>query len=287
MTEQLVAVAGRGVVDAGTLVVDADDLGLTRGDGVFDATRVVTSSDGIAVVEHLEEHLARLNNSVVGLGDQPSDLDVWRDLVAQALDAWRVPGEAILKLMYTRGGESTPASPVLLLTITQATDAMLAQRQGITVALLSRGMASDAFADAPWLLGGVKTLSYATNMAASREAALRGADDVLFTSTDGFCLEGPTSSLLVLRKDVLNTTPIQGTGVLASITQAQVFREATEAGWATRERLMRPGKLLDAQGVWLASSARGVVPVLELDGRELRHDPELTRQVNEFAGFGG
>lgn len=285
MTEQLVAVAGRGVVDAGTLVVDADDLGLTRGDGVFDATRVVTSSDGIAVVEHLEEHLARLNNSVVGLGDQPSDLDVWRDLVAQALDAWRVPGEAILKLMYTRGGESTPASPVLLLTITQATDAMLAQRQGITVALLSRGMASDAFADAPWLLGGVKTLSYAVNKASLREAARRGCDDVLFVSSDGYLLEGPSSSLLVMLDDALVTTPTGATGILDSITQKTCFAAAQADGVPTEYRLLRPSDLERAQGVWLLSSIRGAAPVTAVDGTALPHDAQLSARVARWCGF--
>lgn len=284
---QLVAVHGRGVIGATKDVVTADDLGLTRGDGVFDATRVVTGSDGESRVDNLDEHLARLDRSLFALAGEHTDANAWRELVAEAVSSWRRPGEAVLKLVHTRGPESAPGNPTLVLTITALSEAALAARSGIRVVTLCRGTASDAHRDAPWLLGGVKTLSYATNMAASREAARRGADDVLFTSTDGFCLEGPTSSLLVLRKDVLNTTPIQGTGVLASITQAQVFREAATAGWTTRERLMRPAKLLDAQGVWLASSARGVVPVLELDGRELRHDPELTRQVNEFAGFRG
>src|SRR5690625_3744673 len=65
------------------------------------------------------------------------------------------------------------------------------------VVTLDRGLASTVVDTSPWLLPGAKTLSYAVNMAATREAVRRGAEDVLFVSTDGYALEGPTSTLLV------------------------------------------------------------------------------------------
>ncbi|MFV0451534.1 MAG: aminotransferase class IV [Propioniciclava sp.] len=67
----------------------------------------------------------------------------------------------------------------------------------LRVVTLDTGRASDAFTRSPWLLGGVKTLSYAVNAAAAREARRRDADDVIFTSSDGYLLEGPTSGLLL------------------------------------------------------------------------------------------
>ncbi len=283
--KQLVAVAGRGILPTGKAVATADDLGLTRGDGCFDATRVVTGRDGVSSVDHLSAHLARLNRSIEGLGDRPTGASVWQELVDEALEVWTRPGEATLKLMYTRGPESRSGEPLLVLTLTQMSAESLAQREGIGVVGLGRGYASDAFTDAPWLLGGVKSLSYAVNMAAKREAARRGAQDVLFVSSDGWCLEGPTAALVVAFGKTLVTTPTEGTGVLDSITQKQVFAGAERKGWATDYRLLRPAELLTADGAWLVSSVRGPAPILELDGTPLNHDPKLTAKLAKWAGF--
>ncbi len=158
-------------------------------------------------------------------------------------------------------------------------------RRGVTAATLSRGHASDAFASAPWLLGGVKTLSYAVNVAARREAVRRGVDEVVFTSSDGYLLEGPTAGLLVAADDQLWTTPVAGTGVLASVTIEVILAAARAEGVTTGEALFRPGDLPGTDGAWLASAVRGVLPLVELDGVRLPHDPAITRRLAAAAGF--
>lgn len=282
---QLVAVLGRGVVPSDSLVVGADDLGLTRGDGVFDATRVLTDDAGSSVVEHLDAHLARFARSIEILEGPAPDKQAWAALIAEAAAAWSVPGEATCKIMWTRGRETVATEPTGLLTITPLPASAIAQRKGMSVATLSRGMASDAFADAPWLLGGAKTLSYAVNVAVKREITRRGADDVLFTSSDGYCLEGPTSSLIAAFGNRLVTTPLGATGILSSITQHVIFDAATAAGWQCDYELMTPAQLDQAEGSWLLSSIRGVAPIHQLDGVELPHDDALTAKVTSWAGF--
>lgn len=284
---QLVAVNGRGILSPKKHIATADDLGFTRGDGVFDATRVVTASDGVSTIDNLDQHLARMDRSFFALCGEHIDQEAWRALIAEAVEAWSHPGEATLKLIQTSGLESTQGIPLLVLSITQITEAALAQRAGVSVVTLSRGVASDAYVHAPWLLGGVKSLSYGVNMAAKREAHRRGADDVLFTSTDGYCLEGPTAALIMARDGVLTTTPVEGTGVLDSITQKQIFAAAAKDGWKTEYRLVKPKELTKADAVWLVSSVRGAAPVLTLDGRELNTDAKLTKKLCKYAGFKG
>lgn len=283
--EQVVAVLGHGVVPSDSNVVGADDLGLTRGDGCFDATRVRTDADGNSTVDNLDLHLARLSHSVEGLGDPAIDPEPWRALVADAVTAWTLPGEAVLKLMYTRGCESVPTPPVGLLTVTPLAESAIKQRDGMSVVTVDRGMPSDAFENKPWLLGGVKTISYAVNMAAKREAARRGADYPMFVSTDGYCLEGPTSALIAVFGNELVTTPRGATGVLASITQQLIFDAAQAAGWQVSDRLLRPEELKDARTSVLVSSVRGVAPIDVLDGTPLPVDDDLVAQLRTWCDF--
>ena len=284
----VVAVMGRGVVDADAPVVTADDLGLTRGDGCFDSARVVTDDAGAARVVDLEDHLHRLAASARAMGiDTPPD-PAWRGLVDDALAAWSTPGEAVLKLVLTRGREWRASGPTALVTVTHRPPPHVsdpATARTVTAVALSRGHPSDAFAEAPWLLGGVKTLSYVVNVAAVREARRRGADEVVFTSTDGFALEGPTSALLVSRRGTLTATPTGGTGVLESVTVAAIFAAARADGLATAYELVPVADLLTAEGVWLVSSGRGPVLVTRLDDRPLRTDPDLAQRVLRYAGF--
>jgi 4-amino-4-deoxychorismate lyase len=282
-TSQVVAFMGRGVVPNQTPLLIADDLGFTRGDGCFDAARV-TVVDGQARVDHLGRHLARFARSAAALELPPLDTPAWHDLITAALAEWGGPGEAVLKLVLTRGPEHSAAGVTALLTITEAPDASRA-RTGVTGATLARGYASDAFAAAPWLLGGVKTLSYAVNVAAKREAARRGVDEVVFTSSDGFLLEGPTAGLLIAADDQLWTTPLGATGVLQSVTIDVIMDAARAEGVGATDALFRADDLPGTDGAWLVSAVRGLLPLLELDGVRLPHNQELSTHLAATAGF--
>ncbi|MFV0309412.1 MAG: aminodeoxychorismate lyase [Desertimonas sp.] len=285
---RVVAVLGRGIVDADEPVLAADDLGLTRGDGCFDATRLVVTDRGEVHIDHLDGHLARFARSAVALDLPPPDEHEWRALIDTAAAAWRdeaAPGEAVLRVMLTGGRETGRAKPVTgVVTIAALDPSAIAARAGITVITLCRGHASDAFADVPWLLGGVKTLSYAINVAAGREAARRGAQDALFTSTDGFALEGPRSALVWRHDGDLFTTRHDGTGILASVTQAAAFAAARTDGVRAEPSLVPVDALFDVDGAWLVSAGRGVVPIRRLDGRALATDDAWTERLRAWAG---
>jgi len=291
----LVAVLGRGLVPADEPVLTADDWGVTRGDGCFDSTRVVTDDSGQARAEHLIDHLDRLAASAAALDIDAPTHDEWVGLVQELLAAWHTPGEAVLKLVLTRGREWLPGRPTAYASIVHRGQAgrpgqpgaadPFAARRGISVVTLSKGHPSDAFAGAPWLLGGVKSLSYVVNAAAQREAARRGADDVLFTTTDGYCLDGPTSGVIVVDRDRLRTTPTGATGLLGSVTVATVVDAARADGWTASYELIPVGDLPAADGVWLVNSGRGAAPIHTLDGRPQPVAERLTRAIARYAGF--
>jgi 4-amino-4-deoxychorismate lyase len=278
--QAVVAVLGSGLIDPTGPVIRADDPGVTRGDGCFEGCRL---RDG--VIDKLDAHLARLTRSAAALGI-PFDRAAWQALIAEAVGAWTAPGEAAVKVLLTRGAPGAgPAGFVAIGPL--PADYPRQRRDGLKVITLPRGFSSDTFADAPWLLGGVKSLSYAVNMAAQREAARRGADDVVFVSSDGVVLEAPTGSVAWWDGDTLHTTPTGGTGILAGTTQRLLFERAAAEGWATAETKVDVAGLHAADVVWLIGSVRGPVDVVELDGKPRTRVPDVDAEVRRLAGFSG
>lgn len=274
----VVAVLGVGLVDPTAPVIRADDAGVTRGDGCFEGCRL---RDG--AIDKLDAHLARMGRSAAAL-EIPFDIAAWRDLIAQATAAWQEHGEAAVKVLLTRGPHGGPPSGFVAIGPLPP-DYPRQRRDGLKIVTLARGTGADAFSDAPWLLGGVKSLSYAINMAAQREAARLGADDVIFVSADGLVLEAPTGSVVWSVGRTLHTTPTGGTGILAGTTQQLLFERAAAAGWQTAQTLARVDDLHAADVVWLVGSVRGPVDVVELDGKMRARRPEVDGEIRRLAGF--
>jgi 4-amino-4-deoxychorismate lyase len=288
VSDAVLAVLGRGLVDPASPIVRADDAGLTRGDGCFEGCRLRAG-----VIDNLDAHLNRMARSAAAL-QLDFDPGQWRELAALAVGAWtgsgsgaasgRGSGEATVKLLITRGGAD--GEPVGFVGITPvAAETLRARREGVRVITLERGWSSDLFAGVPWLLGGVKTLSYAVNMAAQREALRRGADDVLFVSTDGVVLESPTSTAVWAVGRTLHTTPTGVTGILAGTTQQLLFERAAAAGWETAETLAGRDDLHAADALWLVSSVRGPVEVIELDGKTRPRVPDTDKEIRTLVDF--
>jgi len=154
------------------------------------------------------------------------------------------------------------------------------------VLVLDRGFTAAEAESAPWLLAGAKTLSYGVNMAALRYAAEHNADDAIFVASDGAVLEAPTSSVVIARGRTLLTPPVRG--ILAGITVRRLFRAAASAGgaggaggrvWSTAAQVLHTDDLHSADGVWLASSARLLAPVISIDGAP-RSDGGLTTELH-------
>lgn len=258
--------------------VRVTDLAVTRGDGVFETIAVVGGHP-----QSLGPHLDRLAHSAALLDLPEPAEDVWREAVLAGIADYRERNgdarELYAKLIYTRGveGSGRPSGWVFV----DLGEDFSAQRRGIRVVSLDRGLRHDVAETAPWLLAGAKTLSYAVNRAAQREAVRRGADDVLFISSDGFALEGPTSNVVLLSGGVV-VTPQTDQGILAGTTQAAVFAFFEARGLRTEYRRITADELTTADALWLVSSIRQAAPVTELDGRPYTVDQELSTSLNEF-----
>lgn len=255
--------------------IQVQDLGIVRGDGVFETITVI---DGRP--QALEAHLARFARSAVMLDLPAPDLDAWRqaiEAVCARLDPVR---EAFAKTVLTRGVEGL-GRPTGWVYAAPSGDSTEARTEGISVVTLDRGYRHDVERTSPWLLQGAKTLSYAVNMAALREAVRRGADDAVFVSTDGYVLEGTRANLILAVGGRL-VTPRTDIGILAGTTQADVFRFAEQEGIETAYELVTLDDFHRADAAWLVSSVRQAAPIRAVNGNARAIDPELTTQINDF-----
>jgi 4-amino-4-deoxychorismate lyase len=264
------------VADPDQPQIRVDDLGLMRGDGIFETVLVVDGKP-----RELDLHLNRLARSASLLELPPPDRAVWEARVRQVIDGWSWPDspEMALKLVYTRGidgGDGTPTGFALGMEIARKVRDQ--RRDGVAAVILERGFDSGLAERAPWLLLGAKSLSYAVNMAANREAARRGADEVIFSSADGIVLEGPTSNLILAKGRTLRTPP-PNIGILPGTTQAGLFRAAERAGWSVKIESIGLDELTGADGLFLASSVRKVTRVHTLDGAPLPDSAALHAEL--------
>ena len=107
------------------------------------------------------------------------------------------------------------------------------------------------------MLPGVKSTSYAVNMAAEAEARRRGADDAVFVDTSGIVLEGPTTNIWWRRERTL-FTPSLDLGILAGVTRATVIELAGEARVRRRGGHVPPARAPGSRrGLHLLVRARG------------------------------
>ncbi|WP_026185502.1 aminotransferase class IV [Salinispora pacifica] len=278
MTTARIAVLGRGQVPVTEPVLRGDDLGVLHGDGLFETMHLRAGRPWLR-----EAHLERMTRAapVMGLTLPPTDALV--ALLEEICLDWPTEVEGALRLVCTRGVADGEAPTVYATLAPVPPSARAARRDGITVATLPLGVPARGRAGLDWLPTGSKTTSYAVHNAARRWASRNGVDDALWTSTDGYVLEGPTANVLWFADGALCTVPAAA-GVLPGTTAAWLLANAEQVGLGAHEQLATPPELHAADAVWFSSSVRGLVEVRVLDGIG-RPRSTYTRRLQALLGF--
>ena len=262
MTLLALAVGGRGLVDPDEPVLHVDDEAFLRSRAAFETTRVYGGKPF-----KLEEHLARLAGSAGRVEIGPIDQAELERLARLALEAASAP-DAVLRLFVTPGrdGAGQPTQVAMVSTLPPGLDEL--RERGARLVSIQLGLDPALRASSPWLLGGVKSTSYAVNMAAEAEAKRRGADDAVFLGSGDVVLEGPVTNVWWRYDDVLYTPALE-LGILAGVTRATLVKEAAAAGYEVREGVFPLELMATAEEAFTSSSVREVMPVVELDGQPL------------------
>jgi branched-chain amino acid aminotransferase len=238
---QLISVDGK-ITPAEDAIVPAKDDGLYRGDGAFEVIRLYDGKP-FALVDHID----RLARSAAAI-----ELDFDRGALeseVEALLAEGDPGDGQIRIVITRGGRRVVAIEPL-------------PERGETLRLATVTYSPNV------ILNGVKSLSYAANMQATRLAQQRGADEAILVTPDGTVLEAPTSTIFWVSPQGELRTPALEVGVLESITRHRIVTQlhVEEGAWPVAD-------LRAASEAFLASTTREVQPVAAIDGTDLSKAP--------------
>jgi branched-chain amino acid aminotransferase len=226
------------------------DDGLYRGDGAFEVIRLYGGRPFA-----LAEHLDRIERSAAAI-----ELPVDRAAIERELEPllFRVAGEdGQLRIVLTRAGRR-----ILL------TEPLPPWEPTLTLATVTYCPSV--------ILTGVKSISYAANMQATRIANSRGADEALLVRPAGIVLEAPTSTIFWVTPEDEYRTPSIGVGILESITRSKLISEldVTEGEYEL-------GDLLGASEAFLASTTREVHGVSRIDDHEFEAPGPHTRAAQE------
>lgn len=254
---------GELLADPSAPAVSIDDHGLTVGDGVFEAIKVV---DGVPFA--LTRHLRRMARSAEGLGLPPVDEAAVRRGIEAVLE--EPMGLGRVRITYTAGraplGSPRVGGEPTLIVAASEMDPAPETTTVVTV---------------PWprsergALAGLKTTSYGENVRALALAAERGATEAVFPNLQGHLCEGTGTNVFYVVDDELRT-PTLDSGCLAGVTRALVI------DWCGAVEVNEPIQVVArASEVFLVSTTRDVQGVSRWDDVELPAPGPVTTRARE------
>jgi branched-chain amino acid aminotransferase len=246
---ELACLDGRIALAAETYIPVVDE-GFLRGDGVFEVVRVYRGRP-FALAAHLDRLERSAANLRLGAGVPRSELEAEAGELLAARGGAEFDG--CLRLVLTRGGRR------LLLT------------EPVPPGVERPRLGFVTFAP-PRVLDGIKSLSYAGNMLATRLARERGFDEALLVTPHGRVLEAPTASIFWVDAAGRLATPPLEDHILASITRDRLMGLAE-----AEERPLTTNELLGASEAFLASTTREVQAVGGVEAATFAGTGEVTR----------
>jgi D-alanine transaminase len=231
------------------------DRGFLFGDGVYEVIPVYGGKPF-----RLAEHLGRLCKSLAGIRMAPPlEAEEWEHIFNTLIQGVQ---DQQIYLQITRGA-GTKRDHAFPLGVKPTVFALCT----LIAPIPASGVKAITVPDIRWQWCHIKAVTLLANVLQRQQALDEGCAEAILIR-DGNALEGAASNLFAVVDGVLLTPPI-GNDILPGITRDLVVEIAQARAMPLEQRRISLNELLVAEEVWLTSSTREVLPVIELDGRQV------------------
>jgi len=231
------------------------DRGFIFGDAIYEVIPVYAGKPF-----RLAEHFARLENSLAAIQlTNPYTREKWSELI-NAVIAHNAGDNQALYLQITRGvAKRNHKFP----DHSEPTVFMLSEP--MVDPAPSAGVKAITQPDTRWQHCDIKTTALLANVLLRQSAVEQGAAEAILIR-DGMMTEGAASNIFIVKAGVAYTPP-KGKFILPGITRDLIIETLQEAGIAYAETELSETDLRQADEIWMCSSTREIVPIIELDGQ--------------------
>ncbi len=248
------------------------DRGFVFGDGVYEAIPVYSGHPF-----RLPEHLRRLANSLAAIRlTNPFSDAQWTGLVHEIVTR-NAGDDQLVYLQVTRGAAKRDhAFPQgVAPTVFMMSNPLMTPAAG----QVATGVRCISAVDYRWLRCDVKSISLLANCL-MRQLAVDAAATEVIMFRDGQLTEASASNVFAVRNGVLLAPP-KGRLILPGVTYDVVLELARENDIACDVRDVSEDEVRSADEIWLTSSTKEVLAVVELDGKPVGtgHPGELVRRM--------
>lgn len=257
------------IVPASEAKVSIFDHGFLYGDGIFEGVRFYNNK-----AFRLPLHLKRLLCSAAALQlELPLSIKELEQAVAETM-AVSPLHEGYLRIIITRGvgvlgiNPTSCQKPTVIIIVDQLQMITEEQRsKGVRAIIASTRRPTPDRLDPR-----IKSLNYLNSIMARMEANYAGVEESVLLNDRGCVAEGTADNLFIVQEGKLLTPPTTE-GALAGITRSVVLDLAIKAGIPASESILTPYDLYTADECFLTGTGAKLIPVREIDGREILFCP--------------
>ena len=242
--------------------VSVFDRGFLYGDSIYE---VVLTYDKVPFL--LDEHLARLQRSATGIGMkiQYSSNQIKR-YVEEGLEKME-HDRLYIRIIITRGAGKISLDPsqsdgqnlfIIFKTLDQPDSSLYSKGVKLVSTDIIRNSKDN-------IDPGVKSGNYLNNVLALQEAKAKGGYDAIMLNSLGNVTESSTANIWMVEKGHYITPPLSA-GLLGGITRAKIIELGNEANKKMIEEDFNLERLKLASEVFITSSTRELMPVIQVDG---------------------